>query len=315
MQRRKRAVVAVGGNSLILDASHESIPDQFEAAKITSRYIVDMVEEGWDIVVTHGNGPQVGFILRRSELAINEVSPVPMDYAGADIQGAVGYMFQKALRNELKSRGHSSDVATVVTQTLVDRADPAFDDPSKPIGTYMTEQTARKLSSEQGWVVRDDAGRGWRRMVPSPAPARVVELEVIKTLNAAGILVICCGGGGIPVVEDDDGSLHGVEAVIDKDLASSVLAADLCAELLVISTGVPKVALNFNTPEQLWLDSVSLDQARAYFAQGHFLKGSMEPKMRGIISFLENGGARAIVTNPENLGRALKGETGSHFSR
>jgi carbamate kinase len=315
VQRRKRAVVAVGGNSLILDASHESIPDQFEAAKITSRYIVDMVEEGWDIVVTHGNGPQVGFILRRSELAVNEVSPVPMDYAGADIQGAVGYMFQKALRNELKSRGHSSDVATVVTQTLVDRADPAFDDPSKPIGTYMTEQTARKLSSEQGWVVRDDAGRGWRRMVPSPAPARVVELEVIKTLNAAGILVICCGGGGIPVVEDADGSLHGVEAVIDKDLASSVLAADLCAELLVISTGVPKVALNFNTPEQLWLDSISLDQARAYFAQGHFLKGSMEPKMRGIISFLENGGARAIVTNPENLGRALRGETGSHFSR
>ena len=315
MQVRRRAVVAVGGNSLILDAGHESIPDQFKAAQITARHIVDMVEQEWDVVVTHGNGPQVGFILRRSELASPEVSPVPMDYAGADIQGAVGYMFQKALRNEMRHRGHLIQVATVVTQTLVDRADPAFDDPTKPIGTYMTEERARTLASEQGWIVREDAGRGWRRMVPSPAPIEIVELEAIKTLHAAGILVICCGGGGIPVVENDDGSLQGVEAVIDKDLASSVLAADLSAELLVISTAVPKVALRFGTPEQEWLDSVSLDQAKAYFAEGHFLKGSMEPKMRGIISFLESGGQRAIVTNPENLGRALRGETGSHFFR
>ena len=314
MTDRKRAVVAVGGNSLILDHGRESIPDQFEAVKITSAYIVDMLEEGWDIVVTHGNGPQIGFILRRSELAIHEVPPVPMDYAGADIQGAVGYMFQKALRNEMKRRGIDRRVATVVTQTLIDARDPAFDDPSKPIGSYMDEETARQMASKLGWAVREDAGRGWRRVVPSPVPMKIVELDIIRTLEESGALVICCGGGGIPVIEDGAGFLKGVEAVIDKDLASSVLASDLSAKLLVISTAVSKVALNFNKPDEQWLNTVTLAEARGYLDSGHFLKGSMEPKIRSIIKFLENGGVTGIVTNPENLGRALRGETGTRFT-
>ncbi|MBT3275243.1 MAG: carbamate kinase, partial [Spirochaetales bacterium] len=221
MEKRRRAVVAVGGNSLISDSGHESIPDQFTAVITTSRHIADMVEDGWDTIVTHGNGPQVGFILRRSELAIHEVSPVPMDYAGADIQGAVGYMFQKALRNELKRRGMNKQVATVVTQTRIDSSDPAFDDPSKPIGSYMDEETAGVRASEQGWIVREDAGRGWRRVVPSPQPVEIVELQTIKAMQDLGVLVVCCGGGGIPVVEDENGDLQGVEAVIDKDFASS----------------------------------------------------------------------------------------------
>ena len=314
MANRRRAVVAVGGNSLILDAKHESIPDQAVAARITAAHIADMVEDGWDIVVTHGNGPQIGFILRRSELAIHEVPPVPMDYAGADIQGAVGYMFQKALRNELKTRGIGRSVATIVTQTLIDRADPAFGDPGKPIGSYMDEQTAQRRAADQGWAVLEDAGRGWRRVVPSPFPVRIVELNVIRTLEESGVIVICCGGGGIPVIEDLDGSLRGVEAVIDKDLASSVLAADLEAELLVISTAVPKVALNFNRPDEKWLDTVSLAEAKRYFDAGHFLKGSMEPKIGAIIRFLERSGTTGIVTNPENIGKALRGETGTRFT-
>ena len=314
MGRRKRAVVAVGGNALILDSKHESIPDQFEAAKITSKHICEMIEQGWDIVVTHGNGPQVGFILRRSELAIHEVSPVPMDYAGADIQGAVGYMFQKALGNELRRRGIKRRVVTVVTQTRIDRADPAFSDPSKPIGSYMDEETARKRASELGWVVKEDAGRGWRRVVPSPMPLHIEELEVIRSLADSGVVTICCGGGGIPVIEDEDGNLQGVEAVIDKDLASSVLASELGAELLVISTGVEQVAINFNKPGQRWLDVVSLADAKEYLASGHFLKGSMEPKIRAVIRFLEHGGQAGIVTDPPNLGKALRGETGTRFT-
>jgi len=309
------AVVAVGGNSLILDKDHQSIPDQFNAAALTARSIADMVQGGWNVVLTHGNGPQIGFILRRSELSIHEVSPVPMDYAGADLQGAIGYMFDRALRNEFRRRGIARRPVAVVTQTLVDRKDPAFADPTKPIGSHFDETTARRIAGEQGWTVREDAGRGWRRVVPSPQPQRIVELEEIRFLARAGYLVIACGGGGIPVIEDERGDLTGVEAVIDKDLASSLLARDLGADLLLVSTGVEKVAINFNTPQQRWLDRITVQDARRLYGEGHFDPGSMGPKIRALIEFLEGGGGEGLVTNPSNLGRALAGETGTRIVR
>ena len=307
------AVVAVGGNALITDKAHQSIPDQYAAAAVTAHYVADMVAAGWNVVLTHGNGPQVGFILRRSELSIKEVTPVPMDYAGADIQGAIGYMFDRAFRNEFRRRGIARKPVAVVTQTLVDRNDPAFSSPSKPIGSHFDEATAKRIASEQGWTVKEDAGRGWRRVVPSPRPQVIVELEEIRFLAAAGYLVIACGGGGIPVIEDANGDLQGVEAVIDKDFASSLLARDMKAELLLISTGVEKVAINFNTPQQKWLDRVTLAEARELYAADQFDKGSMGPKIKAVIEYLEGGGSEGLITSPQNIGRALAGETGTRI--
>lgn len=308
------AVVAVGGNALIVDKAHQSIPDQYAAAAMTARYVADMVEAGWNVVLTHGNGPQVGFIMRRSELSIKEVTPVPMDYAGADIQGAIGYMFDRAFRNEFRRRGIARKPIAVVTQTLVDRDDPAFANPTKPIGSHFDEATAKRIAGEQGWTVKEDAGRGWRRVVPSPRPKTIVELDEIRFLAAAGYLVIACGGGGIPVIEDASGDLIGVEAVIDKDFASSLLARDMGADLLLVSTGVEKVAINFNTPQQQWLDHMSLDEARTLYAEDQFDKGSMGPKVKAIIEYLEGGGSEGLITNPQNIGRALRGETGTRLS-
>jgi carbamate kinase len=310
---RPLAVVAVGGNSLIKDAQHQSIPDQYQAACETVARVVDLIESGWRVLLTHGNGPQVGFVLRRSEIAMAEVPTVPMDYAGADIQGAVGYMFQRAFRNEFARRRLAGRAIALVTEVLVDAADPAFASPSKPIGSHMTEERARRLAAEQGWTVREDAGRGWRRVVPSPVPREIVDLEAILALLEQGFTVVACGGGGIPVVRDADGFLSGVEAVIDKDLASSLLAQAVRADLLLISTAVEKVALDFNTPRQRWLDRVTLSQARGYLDDGHFLAGSMGPKIAAMVGFLESGGSRGVVTNPDNLGRALAGATGTHF--
>ena len=311
----KLAVVAVGGNSLIRDKQHESIPDQSEEAAITAHYIADMIEAGWNVVVTHGNGPQMGFVLRRSELSLHEVPPVPMDYAGADLQGGIGYMFLKALYNEFRKRRIDRKAVAVVTQTLVDRNDPAFADPSKPIGSHMDEQTARRLASRHGWVVKEDAGRGWRRVVPSPLPKTIVELAAINVLARSGYVVISCGGGGIPVVKDAEGNLVGVEAVIDKDFASSLLAREIGAELLLVSTAVEKVAINFNRPDQQWLDRMTVAEAKRHFADNQFDMGSMGPKIQAVIEFLEGGGGMGLITNPPNIGRALAGETGTFIVR
>lgn len=307
----KLAVVAVGGNALIRDKHHESIPDQSREAALTSHHIADMIAAGWNVVITHGTGPQVGFIMRRSELALEEVPPVPMDYADADLQGGIGYMFLKALHNEFQQRRLDRKAVAIVTQTLVDRNDPAFADPSKPIGSHMNEQTAQQLASRQGWIVKEDAGRGWRRVVPSPLPKTIVELAAIKTLAHAGFVVIACGGGGIPVVEDDGGNLDGVEAVIDKDLASSLLARGIGADLLMVSTGVEKVAVDFNKPTQRWLDRMTVAEAKRHYADNQFDKGSMGPKIQAVIEFIEGGGQTGVITNPENIGRALAGKTGT----
>ncbi len=307
----KLAVVAVGGNALIRDKHHESIPDQSREAALTSHHIADMIAAGWNVVITHGTGPQVGFIMRRSELALEEVPPVPMDYADADLQGGIGYMFLKALHNEFQQRRLDRKAVAIITQTLVDRNDPAFADPSKPIGSHMDEPTAQRLARRQGWIVKEDAGRGWRRVVPSPLPKTIVELAAIKTLAHAGFVVIACGGGGIPVVEDDGGNLNGVEAVIDKDLASSLLARGIGADLLMVSTGVEKVAIDFNKPTQRWLDRMTVAEAKRHYADDQFDKGSMGPKIQAVIEFIEGGGQTGLITNPENIGRALAGKTGT----
>ena len=311
MVKKGVAVVAVGGNSLIKDEQHKTIPDQYEAGRESMRHIVDMIEQGWEVVVTHGNGPQVGFILRRSELSIKELHPVSLDFCGADSQGSIGYMFAMALDNEFKDRGMKKQCAAVVTQTIVDRKDKAFQNPSKPIGSFMDEKTAKEHMAKDGWTVVEDAGRGWRRVVPSPIPQRIVEADAIKKLIEAGFTVVGVGGGGIPVIEDENGHLIGVEAVIDKDFGSSVLANLINADLFVISTAVEKVAINFNKPDQKWLDKMTVAEAKQYMAEGHFAKGSMLPKIQAILNYLEHGGKKALITNPENIGRALKGETGT----
>jgi len=314
MAKRKIAVIAIGGNSLIKDAKHQSVEDQYQAAKETCIHIADMIEAGYEVVIGHGNGPQVGFILRRSEIAAKAegMHEIPLDVCGADSQGAIGYALQQNLQNELRRRGIEKPVATVVTQVLVDREDPAFKNPSKPIGGFMDEAEGKRRQAEMGWSVVEDAGRGWRRVVASPLPKEIVEIEAIKALIAAGVIVISTGGGGIPVVRNSAGNLEGVAAVIDKDFGSSLLANNVGAELFVISTAVEKAALNFGKPDQKWLDKLSVSDAKKYLAEGtHFAKGSMAPKVQAIIRFLEGGGKRALITNPENIGRALKGETGT----
>ena len=307
------AVLAIGGNALIRDRTHESIVDQYEMVCELAEDIAHMIEAGWKVVVTHGNGPQVGFILRRSELSIAEIPPVPMDYAGADIQGAVGYMFLKALRNVFKRRGIHREPACVVTQTLVDRNDPAFANPTKPIGSHMEEARAKQLAKKYHWTVREDAGRGWRRVVASPMPQAILETAIIKSLAAQGFVVVACGGGGNPVNEDQTGELRGVEAVIDKDLASSLLARSMEADLLVLPTGVEKVALDFNKPTQRWLDRMTLAEARKHQADGQFDPGSMGPKIAALLDLVGGGGRMGLITNPPNLSRALRGETGTRL--
>lgn len=316
MGEKKIAVVAIGGNSLIRDKKHQTIMDQYLAAQETTFHIADMIEAGWDIAIGHGNGPQVGFILRRSEIAHNVegLHELPLDVCGADSQGSIGYSLQQNLQNELRKRGIDKPVATVVTQVLVDQTDPAFLSPTKPIGTFMTEMDAMDRKKNMGWNVVEDAGRGWRRVVASPKPKKIMELGPVNTLVNSGAVVITVGGGGIPVIEEEDGDVVGTAAVIDKDFASSLLAQKIGASLFVISTAVEKIALNFGKPDQTWIDEMTVAEAKAYLAEGtHFAKGSMAPKVEAIIWFLESGGKEAIITTPENIGRALKGETGTRM--
>ena len=313
MEKRKVAVVAVGGNSLITDSSKRSIDDQYEAAKTSMAHIVDMIEAGWDVIISHGNGPQVGFILRRSELSLGELHPIWMDYAVADTQGAIGYMFQRALTNEFKLRGIDKKAVTVVTQVLVDAEDPAFANPTKPIGSFMDEKTANRRAAELGWIVVEDAGRGYRRVVPSPYPQEILELDAIKSLVSNHFVVVACGGGGIPVITKENGNVRGVEAVIDKDYASALLAETVNADLFLIATAVDQVAINFKKPNEKWLSEITVSEAEQYMSEGHFAKGSMEPKVDAIVQYLKNGGKLGLITTPWNIAKALKGEIGTRI--
>lgn len=311
------AVVAIGGNSLITDNKHPDVPHQWEAVRQTARHIADMVEAGWTIAITHGNGPQVGFILRRNELAAHEVHPTPLDLIVADTQGSIGFMLQQTLNNEFFQRNIDRQCITLVTQVEVDPNDPAFAHPTKPIGGFMDEAQARNFA-RQGWQVIEDAGRGWRRVVASPEPIAIIEERAIAQAVRMGWIVVAVGGGGIPVVRNAKGELRSVYAVIDKDRASSLLASQIDADLFLISTGVEKVALNYGKPNQVFLDEMTIAEAEQYMAEGHFAPGSMLPKIEACIRFLQKSrkpNAYTLITNPENIGCALRGETGTRIVR
>ncbi len=313
--RSHLAVLAMGGNSLIRDKNHIALSFQYEMVQETARYIAELVAHGLRLVITHGNGPQVGFIYRRGELSRNELPLIPLDICGADTQGAIGYMIEKALLNEFHRRRIDKKVTAVVTQTIVDRADKSFENPTKPIGSFMSEEEALTHKKELGWEVAEDAGRGYRRVVPSPIPKKIIELDVIKLLVKSGYVVIAAGGGGVPVILNERGEIEGVEAVIDKDWGSAVMASGLDAGTLIISTAIDAAYLNFGKKDQRPLSRVSLSEVKHYLEEGHFKPGSMKPKIEAIIQFLEDGGEKAIITSPENLLSAFRGEAGTTITK
>lgn len=311
------AVIAIGGNSLIKDKNQPEVAHQWDAIRETVSHIAKMVDAGWRTVITHGNGPQVGFLLRRNELAAGEVHTTPLSLIVADTQGSIGYMLQQGLNNEFYQRQIPRKTVTLITQVRVDADDPAFQNPTKPIGGFLEEEVARQFEVV-GWRVVEDAGRGWRRVIASPRPQKIVEIDAIRSVVEMGWVVIACGGGGIPVVRNPQGELRGVSAVIDKDLASSFLAGELGADLLLISTGVEKVSLNFGKPDQKDLSHISLSEAKRFRDEGHFAPGSMRPKIDACIEFLENAhsaSAYCLITNPENLMSALEGGTGTRIGQ
>jgi carbamate kinase len=309
----KLIVLAVGGNSLILDEKHQTVHDQYLSALETCKHVAPLLKEGHRLVITHGNGPQVGFILRRSEIASKELHMVPLDSCGADTQGAIGYNIQQAMWNIMRDWPKKVPVATVVTQVLVDRNDPAFQKPSKPIGTFMDKETAEDRKAKEGWNIVEDAGRGYRRVVASPLPKEVIELGAIQKLLDSGFVVVAVGGGGIPVVINEKNELVGTDAVIDKDFASSLLANNIKADLLIISTAVEKVYINFKKPDQKALDKITVAEAKKYIEEGHFAPGSMLPKIKAVVQYIEKGGQEGLITDPPNLARALRGETGTRI--
>jgi carbamate kinase len=310
---RAPIVVSLGGNALVPDSSGGRIEEQFRVTAATMTQVVELLRAGERVVITHGNGPIVGNILIRNEAAASIIPPTPLYICGADSQGGIGLMAQQVLRNQLNAAGMPIDVVTLITQVVVDANDPGFAHPTKPIGPFFTEEEARAHARERGWHVVEDSGRGWRRVVASPEPQRIVEIEVICTLVEAGCVVIAAGGGGVPVIEISPRQYRGVEAVIDKDLASVVLAREVKAKKLLIVTSVDRVAIHYRTPQQRELIEVRLAQLRRYYAEGHFPPGSMGPKILCAIRFLESGGEEVIITSPDHIGEALRGRAGTRL--
>ncbi len=313
--KAKMALVAIGGNSLIKSKALQKVEDQHEAIRETVKHVVDLIEQGWQVLISHGNGPQVGFIMRRSEVARRETGLhlVPLVNVVADTQGSIGYQIQQAMNNELTARGLAGQCVTVVTQTVVDKDDPAFGAPSKPVGEFFDESQLASIRKEYpDWSLVQDAGRGFRRVVPSPAPLEIVERPVIESLLAAGYHVVAAGGGGIPVVKAGE-TMEGVDAVIDKDLASSLLAGQLKADLLIISTAVKAVALNYGKPDQKVIGTMTVSEAQTYIDQKHFAPGSMLPKIQAALKFLAAGGKEVIITAPEFIKEAVLSGGGTHI--
>lgn len=309
-------IVAIGGNALVKENGRDSIQDQYEAVKETAAHIADMVEEGYKVVVTHGNGPQVGFAMRRCEIA-NEITgmpTIPLVNCVAETQGGIGYQIQQALTNEFAKRKLNHKVASVITQVEVSIEDPNFQNPTKPVGSFFTLEQAEAMKAEHpDWVMVEDSGRGYRRVVPSPRPIDIVEKDAIKSLIDSGYVVIAAGGGGIPVVRTGENEYDGIDAVIDKDFATSLLAEQIQAETLIITTGVPRVCINFGKPDQQALEQISIEETKKYIEEEHFAKGSMLPKIEASLSFLEKSGSRVIITNPESLKDAVNNKAGTHI--
>lgn len=308
---KKLAVVAIGGNAVNRPGEEATAENMIRNLSETARYLVTMLED-YDIVITHGNGPQVGNILVQQDLAKHVIPPFPIDVNDAQTQGSLGYMIALTLENELKKRNINRYISAIITQILVDKNDPAFQKPTKPIGPFYSKEEAEKLSAEKGWIMKEDAGRGYRRVVPSPIPLDIVEKEVIKMLVEKDVIVIAAGGGGIPVIEEN-GQLKGVEAVIDKDRASALLAKEIDADLLIILTGVEKVCINFKKPDQKEIDVLTIEEAKKYLDEGQFPAGSMGPKIEAAVDFVSSTGHECIITDMSVLDKALKGETGTRI--
>ncbi len=312
-KNRPLVLVAMGGHAFIARGERGTHEEHARNSDRIASLLMSLVEREYDLVITHGNGPQVGNLLVQNETCSDDVPDAPLDVLVAMTEGSLGYYLQQSLLNQLRAREIRRYVVTAVTQVLVDRDDPAFQAPTKPIGPFLSRQTAERRRDELGWVIREDSGRGWRRLVPSPRPRKVVQRDMIRESAHAGHIVVACGGGGIPIITDERDAYVGVEAVIDKDLTSSVLATNIGASLLIILTDVPQVSVNYNQPDQRELGAVTLDGIEAYHREGHFPPGSMGPKIEAVIEFLRAGGSRAMITNPESLPLAIEGRAGSHF--
>ena len=310
---RPLVLVAMGGHAFMQRGERGTIEDHERNAVKIAEILMTLVERDYHLVATHGNGPQVGNLLLQNEHARDEVPPMPLDVLVGMTEGSLGYILQQSLLNQLRDRDIRRFVVTVVTQVLVEESDPAFKAPSKPIGPFLTREEAERRRDELGWQIIEDAGRGWRRLVPSPRPVRVVQRDMIREAAGAGHIVVACGGGGIPIIEKPDGPYAGIEAVIDKDLTSAVLGANIGAELLVILTDVPYVYVNFGKPDQEPLGAVTLQEIERLYAEGHFPPGSMGPKIEAVIHFLRHGGRRALITDPASLPQAIEGLAGTHF--
>lgn len=310
---KKIVVIALGGNALIREDERGTIEEQFANTRISIGGIVHCIKEGYEVVITHGNGPQVGNMLLMTELSRGKVPELPLGICVADTEGAIGYMIQQALVNRLQKECINKCVVTVLTQVIVDRDDSAFENPTKPIGPFYSVKEADKLINEKGWKMVEDSKRGYRRIVASPRPIRIVEEESVKRLLGYGEIVIAAGGGGIPVILKEDGSLEGVDVVIDKDLASSVLALDIRADYLMMLTGVENVFIRYGEPDQIPLDTITVEEAETYMAEGHFPPGSMGPKIQAAINFLKGGGECVFITAIDKVKESIAGETGTRI--
>jgi carbamate kinase len=313
MKKKPVAIVALGGNSITREFEEGNIPQQFANTRCSLRGVLDLIKSGYRVVITHGNGPQVGNALIRVEETRHMVIPLPLRIVVADLQGGMGYMIQQSLQNKLNSAGIDQQVCTLLTQVIVDKDDPSILNPTKFVGPYIREEIVEEVVRQRGWIVKEDAGRGYRRVVPSPVPVEIVERDTIRQLLESGTVLICGGGGGIPVYVQEDGSLEGVDAVIDKDLTTAILARDIEASVLFNATAVERVALNYRKPNQVDLDRMTVSEAKCFLAAGHFPTGSMGPKIQAAISFIEAGGERAVICSIESLSAAIKGHAGTEI--
>ena len=310
MKRKELVVIALGGNALIKRGQKGTVYEQFANAREALNDVVELVKQGYDIVITHGNGPQVGNIVIRTEAALGKAYDVPLGVAVAESEGEIGYMLQQTLQNKLMAAGIKKDVVTVLTQVICDKDDPQMKNPSKPIGPFYSKEEIERVKN-RGIKIVEDSGRGYRRVVPSPIPLDVVEKKAIKKLISGGVIVIAAGGGGMPVYIDEKGNYEGIDGVVDKDLATAVLAEKIGAKTMVILTSVEMAYLNFNSPEQKPIKKMTVSEAKKYLKQGEFAKGSMAPKIRASIQFLEQGGKRVIITSIDKLLEAMSGKTGT----